>query len=135
MLRALRLVGMAAQAESRRIKVQAGAKMSQIGLFAGAGVFGLTAFVMFHVLGYNAAHAWVGPIGGAAIVLAVDVVGALVLALLASRHAEPQAEVEARAVRDVALAGAAEELFLGVAKRSAPLAVAGGLILTLLRRR
>ncbi|UFN50589.1 hypothetical protein LPC08_08230 [Roseomonas sp. OT10] len=135
MLRALRLVGMAAQAESRRLKVQAGAKVSQLGFYAGAAVFGLTAFIMFHVLGYNAAHAWVGPIGGAAIVLGVDVVLALVLALLASRVSEPQAEIEARAVRDVALAGAAEEIFLGVAKRSAPLAVAGGLILTLLRRR
>ena len=61
--------------------------------------------------------------------------GGDVSALLASRGGHSNAEIEARAVRDVALSGAAEEVFLGVARKSAPIAVLGGILLTLLRRR
>ncbi|MFT8242536.1 hypothetical protein [Roseomonas sp. BN140053] len=134
-MRALRLVGMAAQAESRRLKIQAGAKVSGLVYWVVAGVFGLTAYVLLHILLYNAVWHWLGPIWAAAIVLLIDLVLAGAMAFLATRSSHSQAEVEARAVRDVALAGAAEELFLGVAKRSAPLAVLGGIGLTLLRRR
>ncbi|ATR20559.1 Hypothetical protein HVPorG_03245 [Roseomonas mucosa] len=135
MLRALRLVGMAAQAESRRLKVQAGSKINQLLYWLIAAVFGCAAFVMLHILIYNFAFFHAGAVGAAAILLAMDLVVALVLALLASRGGHSNAEIEARAVRDVALSGAAEEVFLGVARKSAPIAVLGGILLTLLRRR
>ncbi|MFC0410375.1 hypothetical protein [Roseomonas elaeocarpi] len=135
MLRALRLLGMAAQAESQRLKVNVGSKINGLLYWAVAGVFGIAAFVLLHILIYNGVFVYFGPVGAAGILLLIDLVVALVMALIAMRGAHPRAELEARAIRDVALSGAAEELFLGVAKRSAPMALAGGVLMTLLRRR
>lgn len=138
MLRALRLVGMAAQAEGQRMKVQAGAAVGRLGYYAVAGVFGLAALILLHVLLYNLVGALVrgpwGPFWAALAVLAFDAVGALVALTLASRSSARAAEREARMVRDVALAGATEDFFLTAARKGAPWAALGGLAFALLGR-
>lgn len=139
MLRALRLVGMAAQAEGQRMKVRANAAASRAAYYAVAAVFGLAALILLHVALYNLVSALVGgpygPFWGALAVLALDAGGAILALVLASRASARAAEREALRVRDVALAGAAEDFFLGAARRTAPWAAFGGLALALLNRR
>ncbi len=135
MLRAVRLVGIAAQAESRRLKVQAGGYANRLVYYAAAGVFGVAAFAMLHVLAYQALLGIANPTGAALLVLLADLLVGGLLVFLALRGGRSMAEVEARAVRDTALSAAAEEVLFGVARRSAPLAAAGGIALSLLRRR
>ena len=133
--RAIRLVGIAAQAESRRLKVHAGSYVNRAAYAAAAALFGVAALAMLHVLAYNAMWRWAGPTGSALIVLVVDLIVAGVLAFVATRGGRADAEIEARAVRDTALSAAAEEMLFGFVKRSAPMAAAGGLLLALMRRR
>ena len=135
MLRAARLVGIAAQAESRRLKVHAGSYVNRAAYFAAAAVFGVAAFAMLHVLAFHALLGIANSVGASLIVLVADLLLGAVLVFLALRGGLRAEEVEARAVRDTALSAAAEEVLFGVARRSAPWAAAGGLALTLLRRR
>ena len=125
---------MAAAAETQRLKVQAQATVDRYVYLAIAGVFGFFAVIMLHMALFAWLSRYWGPVGGAFAVLAIDLVGAGIFYLLSSRTGRDPAVIEARTVRDVALAGATEELFTGVAKRSAPWAAIGGLAFAMMRR-
>lgn len=130
---------MAAAAETQRVKVKAGAVVDRTIYLAVAGVFGIAAFAMLHVALFAlfsrvGGPAW-GPFWGAVIVLLLDLVLAGILYLMSTRTGRQPAVIEARTVRDVALAGATEELLTGVAKRGAPWAAFGGLLFAFLRSR
>lgn len=132
MLRTFSLVGMAAQAEGRRLKAKANATARSAAFYAGAGLMGLAAFVMLHVLGWHAARSGFGPVVSALIVLAVDLVLAGLLVFLASRSSSGREEMEAQAVRNVALTGAAQSAVSGFTTQAAPLMALGGIALAAL---
>ncbi|WP_426956737.1 hypothetical protein [Muricoccus radiodurans] len=132
MLRTFSLVGMAAQAEGRRLKAQASATATKVGMYAGAGVMGLAAFVMLHFLLYFIARNSFGPILSAALVLAFDLIVAGVLVMLAGKNKASDEEIEARAVRNVALTGAAQSAVSGFTTQAAPLMALGGIAIAAL---
>lgn len=127
MLRTVSLVGMAAQAEGRRLKASAAATGLKVGMYAAAGVMGLAAFVMLHILLWEIALLYVRPVWAAVIVLAFDVILAGVFLMLAGRNPERRQEIEARAVRDVALTGAMQSAVRGFTTQAAPLMALGGI--------
>jgi len=126
-MRTFSLVGMAAQAEGRRLKAKASATATRVGFYAAAGVMGLAAFAMLHVLLFHAALLYFGPIVSALVVLVLDLVVAGVLVLLASRNTTPREEMEAQAVRNVALQGAAQSAVAGLTTQAAPLVALAGI--------
>jgi archaellum biogenesis protein FlaJ (TadC family) len=132
MLRTFSLVGMAAQAEGRRLKAKANATARTVAFYAAAGLMGLAAFVMLHVLGWHAARNSFGPVTSALIVMLADLVIAGVLVFLASRNVKPREEMEAEAVRNVALTGAAQSAVSGFTTQAAPLMALGGIALAAL---
>ena len=87
MLRAVRLVGIAAQAESRRLKVHAGGYVNSAVYYGAAALFGLAAMAMLHVLAFNAFLGFANHTGAALILLVIDLVIAGGLALVAARGA------------------------------------------------
>ena len=103
-MRLFRLLQLAAQAEALRWKRTGRGYAIQAGFGAGAAVFGLMMLVMLHL----AAMAWLaqgnlGPVGGALVVAAVDLVLAGLLGFLAARGGLDPVAVEAERVRDNAL--------------------------------
>jgi divalent metal cation (Fe/Co/Zn/Cd) transporter len=132
MLRTFSLVGMAAQAEGRRLKAQAGATATRIGFYAVAGLMGLAAFVMLHVLGWCIARNSFGPIASAALVLLADLILAGIFVFMASRHGLAKEEIEARAVRNVALTGAAQSAVSDFTTKLGPLMALGGIAIAAL---
>ena len=132
MLRTFSLVGMAAQAEGRRLKARANATATRMAFYAAAGLMGLAAFVMLHVLGWYVARSSFGPIASALIVLVVDLVLAGICVLLESRHTTAREEMEAQAVRNVALTGAAQSAISGFTTKAGPLMALGGIVLAAL---
>ena len=135
LIRAIRLVGIAAQAESRRLKVHAGTYINRLAYYVAAGAFGVAAFAMLHVLAFQSFLNFANPVVAALIILAIDLFAVGFLVFVATRGDLTIAEAEARAVRDTALSAAAEEVLFGIARRSAPAAAAGGIALALFRRR
>ncbi|WP_159349823.1 hypothetical protein [Roseomonas harenae] len=132
MLRTFSLVGMAAQAEGRRLKAKANAAATRAAFYAAAGLMGVAAFVMLHVLGWYAARNSFGPITSALIVLVADLVLAGVFVFLASRNTTAREEIEAQAVRNVALTGAAQSAVSGFTTQAAPLMALGGIAIAAL---
>jgi len=132
MLRTFSLVGMAAQAEGRRLKAKANAAAKSAAFYAAAGLMGIAAFVMLHVLGWYAARNSFGPIVSALIVLVVDLILAGVFVFLASRNTAARDEMEAQAVRNVALTGAAQSAVSSFTTQAAPLMALGGIALAAL---
>ena len=132
MLRTFSLVGMAAQAEGRRLKAKANSTARSAAFYAGAGLMGLAAFVMLHVLGWHAARSSFGPIVSALIVLVVDLVLAGLLVFLASRSGSGREEMEAQAVRNVALTGAAQSAVSGFTTTAGPLMALAGIAIAAL---
>ncbi|TPG47266.1 hypothetical protein EAH89_23450 [Roseomonas nepalensis] len=126
-MRTFSLVGMAAQAEGRRLKAKATATATRMAFYAAAGVMGLAAFAMLHVLLFHVALLYFGPIVSALVVLVLDLVVAGILALLASRDTAPRAAMEAQAVRNVALQGAAQSAVAGFTTQAAPLMALAGI--------
>ncbi len=129
MLRTVSLLGMAAQAEGRLLKAQTAATATKIGFFVGAGVMGLAAFITLHILIWEIALLWLRPVWAAVILVAFDAVLASILAFLGSRDRVPREEMEARAVRDVALTGAVQSAVRGFTTQGAPLMALGGIAL------
>ena len=132
MLRVFSLVGMAAQAESRRLKAKVEVTAVRIGFYVGAGLMGLAAFVMLHVLGWHAARHSFGPVTSALLVMVVDLVLAGILFLLAGRKSVSKAEMEAEAVRNVALTGAAQSAVAGLTTTGGPLLALAGILVAAL---
>ena len=126
-MRTFSLVGMAAQAEGRRLKAKASATATRVAFYVAAGVMGLAAFAMLHVLLFHVALLYFGPIVSALVVLVLDLVVAGVLVLLASRKTAVRAEMEAQAVRNVALQGAAQSAVAGFTTQAAPLVAVAGI--------
>jgi hypothetical protein len=102
-MRLIRLLKLAAQAESLRWRRMGRGYAIQAGLAAGAAVFGLMLLIMLHV----AALVWLGRgqggVAAALIIAFVDLVLAGLLGWLAARHATDPVAVEAERVRDDAL--------------------------------
>ncbi|MBP0446082.1 hypothetical protein J8J14_15010 [Roseomonas sp. SSH11] len=132
LLRTFGLVGMAAQAEGRRLKAKANATARSAAFYAAAALMGLAAFVMLHVLGWHAARNSFGPTTSALIVMVVDLVLAGLLVFLASRNTKAQEEMEAQAVRNVALTGAAQSAIASFTTQGAPLMALGGILIAAL---
>ncbi len=132
MLRTFSLVGMAAQAEGRRLKAKANATALRFAFYAAAGVMGLAALVMLHVLLWFIARSYLGPIASAAVVLVIDLVLAGICVMLAARNTSARVEMEAQAVRNVALTGAAQSAVSGFTTKAAPLMALGGIALAAL---
>jgi len=132
MLRTFSLVGMAAQAEGRRLKATARARARSIAFYAAAGLMGLAAFVMLHVLLWYVARTTFGPVVSALLVMVLDLLIAGGLAFVASRDTGQREEMEARAVRNVALTGAAQSAVVGFTTTGGPLMALGGIALAAL---
>ena len=132
MIRTFSLVGMAAQAEGRRLKAKANATAMKVAFYAAAGVMGLAAFVMLHVLAWHGARAYFGPVVSALVVLVADLAVAGIFVFLASRNTSAREEMEAQAVRNVALTGAAQSAVSGFTTQAAPLMALGGIALAAL---
>jgi xanthine/uracil permease len=132
MLRTFSLVGMAAQAEGRRLKAKANATAMKMAFYAAAGLMGLAAFVMLHVMFWYIARSYFGPIVSAVIVLVVDLILAGICVFLASRNTSAREEMEAQAVRNVALTGAAQSAVSGFTTQAAPLMALGGIAIAAL---
>ena len=94
----------AAQAEVLRIKRLAKRQVNRAIWGAVAAVFLIAVLVMVHVLAYDALLTWVAPVWGAVILLAVDLLMALLFGSLALRNKPDAVEAEARTIRDQALA-------------------------------
>jgi hypothetical protein len=114
MIRPLRLVRVAAQAEVLVVRRQVAGLINRAILAVVAAIFALAVLILAHVIAYLALrqYAHFAPILAAAIVLAVDAVIAIVFGVMASGHpADPILE-EARRVRDQSLEQARQSLTL-----------------------
>ena len=130
----------AAQAELLRIKRLVSRQVMRVVWGAVAAVFGIAVLVMLHVLGYELLCLGLPPWASALIVLAVDALFAVVFVVLALRGAPDLIELQARQVRDEALAELRETMLVSavmgpvgrVAFRSAGRKNIGGIILAAL---
>ena len=102
-MRTVELAKAAAQAEKLRLQRIATRKGMRVAYYAGAGVFGIAALVLLHVVAYHAMVPALSPLAASAIILVVDLVLAGVLAFLGGRDAPDDIEVQARMIRDQAL--------------------------------
>lgn len=104
-MRGIELGKVAAQAELLRVKRIARRTGTQIVAFVVAGLFGLFALAFLHVLAWQALARpdAVGPIWASAIVLAVDLVIALIGLMLGRGKIADPIEIEARITRDRSL--------------------------------
>lgn len=104
-MRSVELARAAAQAEALYLRRVARRQAMRGAFGAVAAVFGVAILVMLHVLFYVVLVGYVRPAVAALIVLAVDLVFAIVFAVLARRDQPDTIEQEALALRDEALAG------------------------------
>lgn len=103
-MRTVELAKAAAQAEKLRLERMATRKVMRVAYYAGAGVFGIGALVLLHVVGYHAMVPGLSPLAASAILLGVDLVLAGILAYLGGRDSPDTIEVQAKLIRDQALA-------------------------------
>ncbi|PZW45844.1 hypothetical protein C8P66_11042 [Humitalea rosea] len=109
-MRAVRLAAIALEAEGARISLGARRWGRRAVFGAVAAVAGIACFAVLHLLAWHALAPSLMPVPRAAVLAGFDAVLALVCGLVASRGSETQMEQEARAVRDLALSGAATSL-------------------------
>lgn len=103
-MRSVELARAAAQAEALYLRRMA-RRQAMRGVFgAVAAAFGIAILVMLHVLLYDILVGYVRPAVAALIVLAVDLVLAIIFAVLARRDTPDQIEEEAKLLRDQSLA-------------------------------
>lgn len=131
-MRALGLLGLAAEAEAMRVRRVVGARARMLAWQAAAVVFAVAAIALVHVAAFSALAEARGVVTAALVIAAADAMIALVLALAARRRYDPVAE-DAVALRRALLGRA-----MGEAAR-APLVTAGALLadtaLAAIRRR
>ncbi|MCR0984322.1 hypothetical protein [Roseomonas populi] len=132
MLRTFSLVGMAAQAEGRRLKAKASATGTRMAFYAGAGVMGLAAFVVLHFVLWFIARNSFGTVVSSLLVMVFDLVLAGICVFLASRNTTAREEIEAQAVRNVALTGAAQSAVSGFTTQAGPLMALAGIAIAAL---
>jgi len=109
-MRALRLAVLALEAEGLHMRMAARRLGRRAALGAVAAVAAIACYAVLHVLAWHALANSLEPVPRAAVLAGFDAVLAIILAWIASRDTETQAEREARAVRDVALSGASHAL-------------------------
>ena len=133
-MRAIRLAAAAFDAERVLFGLQARRMVGRLVLGAVAAVLLCAAFTMAHVLVWFALESW-SPLARAAWITCGDLVLALLLLLLALRNRPSPQEIEARLLRDTALAQARASVgllpFLGGVARSSWI----GILVGMLRRR
>ncbi len=105
-MRALRLASVAWEAERARLGLLAGRQLRRVVLFVAAGVMATAAFAMLHLVAWIALGPHLSPLGRALAIFGVDLVLALILALLGTRDRPSRAELEALSIRRTALAEA-----------------------------
>jgi hypothetical protein len=103
-MRSVELARAAAQAETLYLRRMARRQGIRATFGAVAAVFGIAIVVMLHVLLYVILLGYVQPAVAALIVLAVDLLLAIVFAVLARRDTPDQIEREAKLLRDESLA-------------------------------
>jgi hypothetical protein len=131
-MRAVGLLGLAAEAEAMRIRRAAGLHARALAWRSAAALFGLAATVLLHVAAWHALAPGQGVVAAALVIAAADALIALLLLLAARTRHDPALE-EAAALRRALLERAAGEVL------RAPLAAAGTLLadtaLAAIRRR
>ncbi|MBC7434273.1 MAG: phage holin family protein [Rubritepida sp.] len=130
-LRAFQLLGIAAEAEGLRLKLQAKASIRSAVIMAVAGVFGIAALTLLHVAGFIALRDLYGSLYACLGVALADLLLMGVLLLMGRSRKDPVAEA-ALLVRRTSLTEAARAPLLGdlmgmVGLRS-PVSLAGGLV-------
>ena len=118
-MRSVELARAAAQAEALYLRRVARRQAMRAAFGAAAAVFGIAILVMLHVLLYVILIGSLRPAVAALIVLAVDLVLAIIFAVLARRNTPDRIEQEALVVRDEALAGLRSSLTLASLTASA----------------
>lgn len=103
-MRSVELARAAAQAEALYLRRIAQRQVSRAVFGAIAAVFGIAILVMAHVLAYVLLLGYVSPPIAAVILLVLDVVVAIVFAVLARRDEPGQIEQEAKMLRDQSIA-------------------------------
>ena len=94
----------AANAEVLLLKRMVGRQITRAVFGAVAAVFLIGALILLHVVGYVALRLYLTPLEGSAVLLAVDVVIAIICGVLAMRNSPDAIEVEAKLLRDQSLA-------------------------------
>jgi hypothetical protein len=103
-MRSVELARAAAQAEALYLRSAAQRQASRAVFGAIAAVFGIAILVMLHVLAYVLLLDYVSPPIAAVILLALDLMIAIVFAVLARRNEPGQIEQEAKVLRDQSIA-------------------------------
>jgi hypothetical protein len=131
MIRSLRALSLAAEAEGLRLKREIGNEIRRDLWLAAAAVAGIIALVMLHVAAWHALLEVTRPVWAALIVAAFDLALAGVLALASRRGRDPVAE-EAYRLRSVMLNQALHANPIGdlvsLATGRSPAGLAGGML-------
>lgn len=130
-LRAFRLLGVAAEAETLRLKRTAQASVRGAVMSAVAGVFGVAALIFLHIAGWIALRDLYGSLHASLGVALADILLMGLILLLGRTRRDPVAEA-ALMVRQTSLAEAGRTPLLGdlmglVGLRS-PVSIAGGMV-------
>jgi hypothetical protein len=118
-MRSVELARAAAQAEALYLRRLARRQAMRGAFGAVAAMFGIAIVVMLHVLLYVILRGYMRPAVAALIVLAVDLVLAIIFAVLARRDTPGHIEEEAKLLRDEALTGLRSSLTLASLTASA----------------
>lgn len=102
-MRAVELAKVAASAEALRLRRMARRQALHAAFYAAAGVFGIAAFVVLHVVLYQLLALALGPLWASVALLVLDLAVAGVFVFLALRDTPDGIEEEARQIRQQAL--------------------------------
>ena len=106
----MKLLGLAAEAEIERWKLQA-SRQGRRALWVGIGVvFAMAAFAMLHICIWMALFALVRPVWAALIVVVLDIIAAGIFLFMARDNSRGADEIAALALRNTALHAARDDL-------------------------
>ena len=106
----MKLLGLAAEAEIERWKLQA-SRQGRRALWVGIGVvFAMAAFAMLHICIWMALFALVRPVWAAFIVVVLDIIAAGIFLFMARDNSRGADEIAALALRNTALHAARDDL-------------------------
>ena len=100
----------AANAEVLRLKRMIGRQVTRAVLGVVAVVFLIGALILLHVVGYVALAPYLTPLEDSAVLLALDLVIAIICGVLAMRNSPDSIEVEAKLLRDQSIMAMKESL-------------------------